>query len=162
MNMMEQDRAVLSRFDSVWARVMPGPSAPETSGRDEAKLLRMMIDQTAASASVLTALAQRERCRAAKLQTLACARKRMVLQLQGAYYLVTGERHAPGASCAVRHESAACLRCLWHTSRNLAAHARIAAADTDEPLLQTLCAELAALLEDQQPALEQLVCAVLG
>ena len=161
--MMEQDRAVLSRFDAVWARVMPGASALQSvSEPDDPKLLRMMIEQTAASAGVLTALAQRERCHAARLLALACARKRMALQLQGAYYLVTGERHTSGASCAVRHESAACLRCLWQTSRNLAAHALRAAADTDEPLLQTLCAELAALLEDQQPALEQLVCAMLG
>jgi hypothetical protein len=67
-----------------------------------------------------------------------------------------------GASCTVRHESAACLRCLWQTSRNQALHARRLAEETDEPLLKTLYTELADLLEEQCEPLQNIVCALIG
>ena len=150
MNMLEQERETLSRFESVWARVMPGSApAQAASGEDDAHMLRTMIDQTAG-------------CHASQLRALACARTQIARQLQGAYYLVTGERHTPGARCAVRQESAACLRCVWLSSRSLADRARHASASSEEPLLQTLYTELAALLDAQQPVLEQLVSAVIG
>ena len=163
MNMLEQERETLSRFESVWARVMPGSApAQAASGEDDAHMLRTMIDQTAAAADVLSALACRMGCHASQLRALACARTQIARQLQGAYYLVTGERHTPGARCAVRQESAACLRCVWLSSRSLADRARHASASSEEPLLQTLYTELAALLDAQQPVLEQLVSAVIG
>ena len=165
MNMNEQDRLALSRFDAVWARVQPESAAAQTApcpAPDDAEALRSLIDQTSAAAKVLCVLARREPRCAARLRALACERSLMARQLQGAYYLLTAERHTPGASCTVRHESAACLRCLWQTSRNQAAHARRFADETDEPLLQTLYAELAELLDAQCEALWEILCAVLG
>ena len=170
--MMEQDRDVLARFDAIWGRVQPDHTSAEAkqdlpvrepvSEEDDAHALRLMIDRTCAAAKVLTAIAQREPCHAVRLRALACERRVMMRQLQGAYYLLTGERFVPGASCAVRHESAACLRCLWQTSRNQALHARRLAEETDEPLLKTLYKELADLLEEQCEPLQSIVCALIG
>ena len=124
--------------------------------------LRLMIDRTSAAAKVLMSIAQREPCHAARLRMLACERRVMTRQLQGAYFLLTGERFVPGASCTVRHESAACLRCVWQTSRDQAALAKRYAQETGEPLLQTLYTELAEVLDDQSAALQAIVCALLG
>ena len=171
MNMMEQDRDVLARFDAIWGRVQPDhtsagakqelPARAPVSEPDDAHALRLMIDRTCVAAKVLAAIAQREPCHAARLRMLACERRVMTRQLQGAYYLLTGERFVPGASCAVRHESAACLRCVWQTSRDQAALAKRYAQETDEPLLQTLYTELAEMLADQCEALQTIVCALL-
>ena len=163
MTMDERDRAVLSRFDAVWSRVQPQSAAlpVETQENKDERALRSMIDQNAAAANVLRTLACREPCHASRLRALACARTVMMRQLQGAYYLLTGERHSPGASCAVRHESAACLRCLWQAGRSQAAQARRSADASDEPLLQTLYAEQAELLDDQCGMLWEILCALL-
>ncbi len=163
--MNEKDREVLARFDAIWGRVQPEcasePAAkPETP--DEAQGLRLMIEQTAAAAKVLSELAKQEPRCACRLRALACERSVMARQLQGAYYLLTGERCAPGASCAAHREHAKCLRCLWQTSRNQALHARRYAEATDEPLLQTLYTELAALLDAQSESLLDVICTVLG
>lgn len=165
MMMKEQDREVLARFDAIWGRVQP-EGAPEPAAQpdtpEEKEGLRLMIEQTAAAAQVLSALAQKvPRC-ASSLRALACERKIMARQMQGAYYLLTGERCTPGASCAAHREHAKCLRCIWQTSRNQAAHARRYAEGTDEPLLQTLYTELAALLDAQCEALLEILCTVLG
>ena len=164
IKMKDQDRDVLARFDTIWARVQPEHTAAQAveSAPDDVQTLRLMIDQTAAAAKVLTALAHREPCHAARLRALSCGRTIMVRQMQGAYYLLTGKKCVPGASCAVRHESTACLRCLWLASRNQAAHARRYAQATDEPLLQTLYTELADLLDDQGAAIQEIICAMLG
>lgn len=152
------EQEVLSRFDTIWARVQPEHTAPRA--RDDAAILREMIDQTAAAVNVLCVTAGKTPCRAAQLRSLSCARKVMLRQLQGAYYLLTGERHEPGATCAVRHESAACLRCLWLNGRSQIASARARAAQTQEPLLQTLYVEYADLLDEQSAALQAIVCAL--
>lgn len=161
IRMEELDRAVLSGFDAVWARVQP-EQAERTGQTDDRDGLRHMIDQTAAAAQALRALAEKLPCRAARLRELACARLTMARQLQGAYYLLTGERHAFGASCSVRHEPAACLRCIWQTSRTQAAWAVKTAGQTGEPLLQTLYTELAALLDAQCEALRCMLTDLLG
>jgi hypothetical protein len=165
MTMKEQDREVLARFDAIWGRVQPErapePAAqPETPSETEG--LRLVIEQTTAAAQVLSALAQKVPCCASRLRALSCERKVMARQLQGAYYLLTGERCTPGASCAAHREHAKCLRCLWQTSRNQAAHARRYAEATDEPLLQALYTELAELLDAQCEALLEIICTVLG
>lgn len=161
MTMNEREHEILSRFDSIWARVQPASAPRMTSEQDDKSALRTMIDQSAAAVKVLCALARKEPCCAVRLQALARERAVVTRQMQGAYFLLTGERFTPGASCAVRHESAACLRCLWQTSRNQALHARRCAAETDEPLLQTLYTELADLLDGQNDALRDIVCVLL-
>lgn len=165
MTMKEQDREVLARFDAIWGRVQP-ERAPEPAAQpetpDETDRLRLMIEQTAAAARALSTLAQKEPCCASKLRALSCERKVMARQMQGAYYLLTGERCTPGASCAAHREPAKCLRCLWQTSRNQASHARRYAEAVDEPLLQTLYTELAGLLDAQCEALLEILCTVLG
>ena len=161
--MNDRDREVLSRFNGIWARVQPeSAQCPTAAEPDNEAALRMTIDQNAAAVKVLCTLARREPCCLSRLQALARERTVMTRQMQGAYYLLTGERFTPGASCAVRHESAACLRCLWQTSRNQALYARRFAAQTGEPLLQALYTELADLLDDQSDALREIVCALLG
>ena len=161
---MKEDRDVLARFDTIWARVQPEhtQTKPEATEPDDEKPLRLMIEQTGAAAKVLATLSQREPCHAAQLRRLSCERGVMTRQMQGAYYLLTGSRASAGASCTVRHESAACLRCLWQTSRNQALHARRLAEATDEPLLKTLYTELADLLEEQCEPLQNIVCALIG
>ena len=166
--MEELDREVLSDFDALWARVQPGytprePSAPaQASPQDDMQELRRMIDQTAAAAQAMKALAAKTPCYASRLCALACARFAMARQLQGAYYLLTGERHACGASCSVRHAPCECLRCVWQTSRTQRTWAQRAAECTDEPLLKTLYAELVDLLDEQSESLRCMLTDLLG
>ena len=157
------EREMLARFDTIWARVQPEQTAPrqEAEPHDDRETLRTMIDQTAAAVNVLCVTASKTPCRAAQLKALACARTVMLRQLQGAYYLLTGGRHTPGASCTVRHESAACLRCLWLAGRRMSAQARQCAEATKEPLLRELFSEYADLLDAQAAALQDIVCALI-
>ena len=167
--MEERDRAVLADFDALWARVQPAhaeqrtrlhvPACPQT---DDEQGLRHMIDQTTAAALALRTLAKKLPCFSARLRTLACARSAAAKELRGAYYLLTGRRHESGASCSVRHAPAACLRCIWQTSRAQSAWARKAAETTDEPLLQALYTKLAALLDDQSEPLRCMLTELVG
>ena len=157
--MDEINNAVLEGFAEVWQRVRGQSPAPR---RDDAQMLRRLIEQTAEAAAFEQSLARRCAGAARRLRALAdetCARLR---RLQAAYFLQTGDTLAPGRSCPVAGSVLGDLRRACLSAQERAACARDAAGCTRSEPLAALFADLAEEETMHSEALRALIAAALG
>lgn len=116
--MTEADLEVLSRFESVWERVLSG-NAPEAAPRWEAwePLLQGVYDHACCCRMLSRRTAGREKER---LISLAREAKRVLGELQTVYFLETGDIFLTKENCNFASYTPYNLRKLWKNAINLA------------------------------------------
>ena len=135
---MEEFIMTQEAFDRLWQRVQGAETVPPRP--DHADTLRRFLDETAQA----LALERRLQASCAELSPLCRESFSRLRRLRAAFYLQTGERHCPPATCPVRSGLLPDLRADCLASRARAGRYAAAAQSAPEelqPLYETLSAE---------------------
>lgn len=142
---MMQDSVFLDNrtFQRVWQRVAGGAGAPAAAPPETDSLTDLLaecIRAKAAGAAFYAALAKRVRTGRQQLLGIAAQERAHQKELQVEYFLHTGERCVPPATCPRLGTAAQDLRCVYTQELALAQRLDAAADTAPSPLRETLTA----------------------